>query len=37
VTKTRLFTILMLVVMLAMLVAKSKGLVSTGMNDGGYW
>jgi hypothetical protein len=34
VTKARLFTILMVVVMLAMLVAKLKGL---GMNDGGYW
>lgn len=33
-TNARLFTILMIVVMLAMLVAKTKGL---GMNDGGYW
>jgi hypothetical protein len=34
VTKARLLTILMLVVMLAMLLATVKGL---GMNDGGYW
>jgi hypothetical protein len=34
VNRARLFTILMMVVMLAMLVAKIKG---HGMNDGGYW
>lgn len=33
-TKARFFTILMMVVMLAMLVARMKGL---GMSDGGYW
>lgn len=33
-TKARFFTILMIVVMAAMLVAKAKGL---GMSDGGYW
>lgn len=33
-TKARFFTVLMLIVMVAMLLAQTKGL---GMNDGGYW
>ena len=34
-TKAKLFTLLFAAVMLAMLLAGTKG--GIGMNDGGYW